>query len=100
MSYTKAEVTITVGGYGEIDCLVRCRVDVEPGLGMGGSTGAALDGTPDARIEGEWLSVDGLDLDEGDDATIEEALCNAAIEDDSDSEEWDDRAFDDHEAAE
>lgn len=79
--YHEARVTISVDG-DERDVTVRGFVSVKPGLGMGGAWGAELDGDADIWIDRDWFPLDSVNLDEGDDERIEEALCNAALEDD------------------
>lgn len=76
-----ADVTITLERV-ERDCTVRCHVSLEPSNSRGWA--ATLDGVPDACIDGEWLPLDVLDVEPSDHDSIEEALCEAALEDDSD----------------
>jgi hypothetical protein len=80
--YTQALVTLTISG-DEVDVYVRAFVSVEPGLGMGGSWGAALDGSIDVRTGGDWFPIDSVDVGEGDAERAEDALCDAALSDDS-----------------
>lgn len=82
--YFEAEVTIAIDS-DERDVFVRGFVEVEPGLGMGGGLGAAIDGDPDVRLSDAWWPVDALNLDPGDLERIIEALEEKALEDDSDA---------------
>lgn len=80
--YTEALVTLTVDG-DERDVHVRAFVLVEPGLGMGGSIGAALDGGIDVRTGNDWFPIDSVNVDAGDEGRATEALCDVALNDDS-----------------
>ena len=86
--YYEARVTVTADGE-ERDVFVRGFVTVEPGLGMGGAMGAELDGDPEVMISGTWCPIESVDLDDGDEDRIEEALCDKALEDEGlDADEY------------
>ncbi len=76
---THTEVTLTIDG-SERDVPVRGSVLVEPGLGMGGSIGAEIDGGVQLRIDRRWVDVEDVALDAQDVERIDEALCEAALE--------------------
>ncbi len=76
----QCEVTLTVDG-DETDLTVRACVEYE--RGYGGSWGGVVDGDIEARIGGAWVPLDSLALDDGDDERADEALCEEAMNDDS-----------------
>ncbi len=87
--YFESRVTVTIDG-DETDVYVRGFVDLEPSRSRGWR--AELDGDPDIMINGTWCPIDSVNLGEGDADLIGDALCETALEDDSDcSEEWDER---------
>lgn len=83
-------VTVTLDG-DEVDVRVRAHVLVEPGLGMGGSFGAELDGDAEFQVINPtwkdhdlWLDAESH-LSEEDLEAIEDALCEVALTDDSEA---------------
>lgn len=92
IDYTDANVTVTIDG-DERDVHVRAYVAVEAGIGIGGAHGAYLDCDPDLWIGHDaWCPIDSVALGAGDRERIEEALCEAALEERSE------RAADEREA--
>ena len=79
----ETEVTIVLDG-GDLDVTVRCHVEYGYGIGVGGGPGAALDGDPEVFLDGKWLAVDDVPIDDDDREQIEDALIACALEDDSD----------------
>lgn len=82
---TECEVTLTIDGV-EHDRIVRAWVMVEPGLGMGGSWGAAIDGDIEVYVGDLWWPLAELTLDDGADlARAEEALLDCALQEVADA---------------
>lgn len=76
--------TVTIAG-DERDVRVRGDVVCEYGLGMGGGIGAELDGEPELFVGGTWIDAETLGIDAQDRERVEDALCDLALEDDSDA---------------
>ena len=93
--YTEAMVTVSVDG-DEKDVAVRAFVHCAYGVGMGGSFGAELDGGIDVWIgHDEWCPIDSVNLGEGDEERITEALCERALDDAGDGLDPDEFCNDD-----
>lgn len=86
---TSVKMTLTIDG-DEQDVFVQAFVTVEPGLGMGGSRGAELDSGVDVMIHGTLCPLDSVNVGEGDERRITDALCDVALEDheDLDADEY------------
>lgn len=85
-----ATATVTLDG-DEIDVTVRAHVLVEPGLGMGGSWGATLDGPAEFQLHTPmwvnhalWLDVE-THLSAEDVEAVSDALCEVALTDDQEA---------------
>lgn len=76
------KVTVTVDG-DERDVYARAWVDVETDRG---SPWATLDGGPSLLLPEGWLDVADVSLGDGDLQRIEDAICEAAFDDDRDGE--------------
>ena len=79
MNYTYSEATITLEG-DEVTVPVRAYVEHHKGPGH---YGYRLDGDAEACLDGEWLAVDDLSLDEWDVEHVTTAILDAAEADDS-----------------
>ena len=77
------KITVTIGG-DERDAYVRAYVECGWDVGHPNGFGARLDGDAEVRVGNAWVTADDVELGEGDLARIEEALCDAALNDDSD----------------
>lgn len=77
----ETKVTITLDDE-ERDVTARARVEVGPGLSHGG-WGAEIDGQVELLIGDVWTEMEDVPLETRDIERIDEALCDAALEDDS-----------------
>ena len=81
--YYSVKVTVTVDG-DERDVFVGGFVECGWDVGCPNGFGAILDGDADVMINGTWCPIDSVNLGEGDAGRIADALCETALEDDSD----------------